>query len=217
LVIPATGSCGTPSRHQLLSLRFMLLSAISARTSAKAASNENAGKEIDLLTKEATASSGAGSSGDHLSSSNTSLADVDEALRKNSSQTNYSKSLNENNSTERTRHYIQRDKDKLDVLLIVRTKSRQMANSKELVKLLQLLSSGSDLMPESSHLLSQKNISDYPPFNLHFFDDSALPKTQVSICFVCRGSMIVFRYVYQSHTMPLFCRLKHLPCSPMRQ
>jgi hypothetical protein len=151
----------------------MLLSALAAKVPENDASPNGIAGSQTILSKQISAFPAVWPS-DRLIT-NGSLVNQDKAMTY-TSQMNRSESSSQNRSIEHSRHIAQNDN--LDVLLIIRTKNRSMRNAKDLVGMLQLASSGSDRMSDSSQF-SQESTSSFPPFNLHFFDDSAMPKTQV--------------------------------------
>ena len=195
LIIPAAGSCGTPSRHQLLSMRSSLLSAIKSKHPQPKVLNQNFVKD-----------------GKFTELTNMSHADGFHFRFR--------------------RHHVHSDghRSSLEVLLIVRTKTRSMRNADALIEALQFVSSGSrwvgdnqiytidtrtinhgedspTVRHENQSIQNQNRSSansnvrsfrselkwaphdssdNYPPFSLRLLNDSSIPKTQVIVNFMMR-------------------------------
>lgn len=142
MVLPTAGSCGTPSRHQLLSLRSLLLSATSVKIAEGALQHENIAEVMNSAASSDDSSAVVATATTAMSSVSTSVVDLKNASNV-TSQINHSEWLTKRGGSglRHTRHDAHRGS--LTVLLVVRTKSRSMENVAELVESLQLASIGS--------------------------------------------------------------------------
>jgi hypothetical protein len=174
LVIPTAGTCGTPSRHQLLCLRSLFLSSPAVKSAqATLLIQDNKDDHViisqlkQMLPLEDTSA---------LQQNETSPAQGLTLFSPNVSQNvsvNSSTDLNNSNRTQsrslQSTHDVQAantlqdnrqhggHRRGLTVLLIIRTKSRRMANAHEILKALQEASIGSNW---SESVQSYGNVTD---------------------------------------------------------